>query len=325
MDNGTRPRGLKGVLKAFLVWFRQNQWARTGLTVVLIVAPMALLVRNLIINWGSLQEAAIQIRWGRMGFTLLILLVGFGLLPLGTLSSLRALGSALSFSKAYYAYHASQLGKYLPGRIWIIPGRAVIMRGFGVDPILGGAGALLETYLLIVTGVVAFLPYMFLVPRDSIRQLAIIGMILSFPALLILFFPKLLNWLLGVFMKWLKRPAVHIAYSWKQIVVMLGVYLGFWFVSGTGFYILIDSFYPLNGQAFLQIVGVLGFSWVVGFISFLTPAGIGVREGAMGFLLAPLIPDPFPALIAIASRIWWSLADLASIGAAFLFFRTKRD
>ncbi len=324
MDDGARTIGLKQFFSSIWAWFKNNKWARTCLTIVFIIMPMAFLIRNLAINWQSLQKAAIQIKWGRVLISLLILQVSFTLLPLGTLLSLRAFGISLDFRDAYYAYHASQLGKYLPGRIWIIPGRAVLLRGFGIDPILGGAGALLETYLLIVTGVLVFQPYLFLVPQTAIRQVAIIGLLFCIPALLISFFPKILNRVLSFLLKMFKRPPVIIAYSWKQLLMILMVYICFWGISGSGFFILLNSFTPLSGQTFFQTIGVLGFSWVIGFISFLTPAGIGVREGAMSFLLAPIISPPFPALMAIISRIWWSLADLTSIWIAFVLSRKKK-
>jgi hypothetical protein len=325
MDNGPCPGGLKGFFNRGAVWFKKNKWARTSLTAALIVVPIAFLLRNLFINWQSLQDAAIEFNWARMLLSLLILLLSFAVLPLGTIFSLQSFGFTLDFRNAYYAYHASQLGKYLPGRIWIIPGRAVLIKNFGMDPFLGGMGALLETYLLIVTGILSFLPYLLLVPNATIRQVAVIGVLLCLPAILILFFPKILNRVLSVLLKWFNRPAFNITFSWKQILRILITYVLFWQLSGAGFYLLCSSVYALNGRFFFQISGVMGFSWVIGFLSFLTPAGIGVREGAIGFLLTPLLPEPFPALAAILSRVWWSLADLLSIGMAFLLFRTKRN
>jgi hypothetical protein len=46
----------------------------------------------------------------------------------------------------------------------------------------------------------------------------------------------------------------------------------------------------------------------------------------MGLLLGSLIPAPLPALLAILSRFWWTLADFGSIGLAFaLFGRREKE
>ncbi len=94
---------------------------------------------------------------------LVILIGGFALFPSGTLIGLRGLGALVTYGQAYYGYHASQLGKYIPGRIWIIPGRAVTMRRFGVDGITAAASTLIDMYVLLVAGIVVFIPT--LLPR----------------------------------------------------------------------------------------------------------------------------------------------------------------
>jgi hypothetical protein len=218
------------------------------------------------------------------------------------------------------------LGKYLPGRIWIIPGRAVALKRHGVDPLVAGASALIDMYVLIAAGILVYVPSLFLPGQETMRQLGFVGLLLCLPLLISLVFPKVLNWLFSLILKWLGRGELEIHFAWYHFAEMLVIYLILWVLSGAGLFLLADSFSPLAIGDLPQVIGAMGFSWVLGTLSFLTPAGLGVREGAMGLLLGSLIPAPLPALLAILSRFWWTLADFGSIGLAFaLFGRREKE
>ena len=59
-------------------------------------------------------------------------------------------------------------------------------------------------------------------------------------------------------------------------------------------------------------------AWAIGFLVFLTPGGLGVREGALALLLAPFLPSPLPAVVALLARLWWTVAELISVAIAAL-------
>lgn len=309
---------IKTLIAVVSAWFEAHGWAKTIATVLLITVPIYFLGRSLATNWQTLQAADIQIDWGRMLLSLVILLAAFALFPLGTLICFRGLGVRLTYPQAYYGYHASQLGKYLPGRIWIIPGRAVALKRHGVDPLIAGASALIDMYVLIAAGVLVYLPSLFQPGQGSMKQLGLLGLLLCLPLLLSLVFPKLLNRLFSLILGWVGRGELDIQFAWYHFAGMLMTYLMLWTLSGVGLFLLADSFSPLALGDLTQVIGAMGFSWVLGTVSFLTPAGLGVREGAMGLLMGSLIPAPLPALLAILSRFWWTLADFGSIGLAFV-------
>jgi hypothetical protein len=311
---------IKQVLIALQGWFSRNKWAKAVLTALLIIIPVYFLGRSLWTNWQTLSSAEIAIDWGRMALSLAILMAAFALFPSGTLIGLRGLGVRVSYGQAYYGYHASQLGKYIPGRIWIIPGRAVTMRRFGVDEVTAAASALIDIYVLLVAGVVVFIPTLFTTAQETMRQLGWVGLLGCVPLLISIFFPSVLNKLLSLAMKWIGRGEMIFQFAWYHIALILVNDLLLWVIAGFGLYLLADSFSPLTLAQLPGVTGAMGFSWVLGTVSFLTPAGLGVREGAMGVLLSGILPVPLPALVAIVARFWWSLADFGSIGLAFLAF-----
>jgi hypothetical protein len=311
---------IKGVLKAIQNWLAHNPWAKTGLTALLILIPAYFLGRSLWDNWQTLTTSGIQIQWGRMALSLGILMVAFALFPTGTLIGLRGLGVRLSFGQVYYGYHASQLGKYIPGRVWIIPGRAMTLHRYGVDAVTAAASTLMDMYVLIVAGILVYVPTLLVTQQETMRQLGWVGLLLCLPLLVSIIFPSLLNKLFALGMKWIGRGEMTFHFAWYHFALMLVNYLALWALSGLGLYLLADSFSPLTLAQLPVVIGAMGFSWVLGTLSFLTPAGLGVREGVMGLLLAEVLAAPLPALVAILARFWWSLADLGSIGLAFLAF-----
>jgi glycosyltransferase 2 family protein len=65
-------------------------------------------------------------------------------------------------------------------------------------------------------------------------------------------------------------------------------------------------------------------AYAAGFLSLLTPAGLGVREGVLVVALAPVLPAGPALVVALLSRLWMMLAELAGAGVAQLAARRTR-
>ena len=66
----------------------------------------------------------------------------------------------------------------------------------------------------------------------------------------------------------------------------------------------------------VPLIGGAVTSWVIGYLSVLTPSGLGVREVLLIVFLAPLIGAPSALLVSILSRAMLMLAEaiLWSVG-----------
>ena len=90
---------------------------------------------------------------------------------------------------------------------------------------------------------------------------------------------------------------------------LLGAYCLCWCLYGVGFYLastsvcLTGSGSPSQGPVGLnhlpEMIGINALSWTVGFVSIITPAGLGVREGVAFSLLSKILAEalsfPYPA------------------------------
>ena len=55
-------------------------------------------------------------------------------------------------------------------------------------------------------------------------------------------------------------------------------------------------------------------AWTLGFVSFITPGGLGVREAALVGLLSPFLSVSEATAVALVSRITWTAVEMT--GAA---------
>lgn len=83
-----------------------------------------------------------------------------------------------------------------------------------------------------------------------------------------------------------------------------------WGMFGISLVLIASEITPLTAGTAFQLTGTMAAAWVVGFASFIVPAGLGVRDGALMLLLQPLVAAPGPIVIPIVSRLLWTVADL---------------
>ena len=66
-----------------------------------------------------------------------------------------------------------------------------------------------------------------------------------------------------------------------------------WVCQGLAFFFFVKSFVPVVWWDAGVLAACFAFAWVIGFLSFLTPGGLGIREGLLGLLLDAFCRDGF--------------------------------
>ena len=302
-----------------LAWFKNHPWSITLAQTSLIVLGFGLLVLSLIKNLNTLQNYRWSIRPELALLGLILLLSGLTLLPLMYQRILKGFGFTFNYLQVYEGFFIVHLSKYIPGSVWVVPGRAVSFQQLGVDVMTTSASFLLELFVLLFSGVLVFLPYFFYTHLMTFNPLVFIILTLGLLVTLILLptdpSKHLISWGLR---KFGYRPD-NLNISPKVIVSVLVIDVIYWLIIGSGFFLLSASLYsPLSWKMVFALIAVFSMSWVAGVVTFLTPSGLGVREGVMALLLTPFMPAPFPAIIALAARLWWIIGDLLIFGSALL-------
>ncbi len=99
--------------------------------------------------------------------------------------------------------------------------------------------------------------------------------------------------------------------------------LASWGLFGLSLVLIASQMVTIHVATAVQLSGVMSVAWMVGFISFVAPAGLGVRDAAMMVLLQPLLSDPVPVMLSLVTRLIWVTADLCNYFAALVFLRSS--
>lgn len=291
---------------------------------ILILAFFFYQVKN---NWGELTAHSFQwnpwlLALGFAGFLLQEL--SFGII---WRTVLLRLGYRLSLRASLRIYLSSEFVRYIPGNIWHVLTRILWVNKYGVPRSVALASMTIELITKLASGVLVFAASL-LFWRDitAIGSLAQKSLILvlgigTIIALFVILYPPVLNGLLNVALRLLKREPVSLSVRYRDVLlVTLGWCLS-WLVAGSGFYLIVLALWPSAPPIAWPIsIGIYALGWDTGFVSFITPSGLGFREGAISALLALSLPLPFSlaVIIALLSRLVSTLAELLCVGVAYL-------
>jgi hypothetical protein len=140
-------------------------------------------------------------------------------------------------------------------------------------------------------------------------------------ALLVILYPPVLNGLLNFALRLFKRQPVVLTLRYSDILLVTLAWCASWLVAGIAFYVLLLALWPAAPLALLPIcIGIYAIAWDIGFVSFITPSGLVIREGAIVALFALAFPLPvgLGTIIAVLSRFVSTMAELVCVIVAYL-------
>ncbi len=293
---------------------------------VIIVAIFLFLGKMVWENWNQVREASFTFKpFSLILSTLIFAFSYFIQIWAWYLITLR-LGIAISWGETLEGWFTSQLGKYLPGKIWLLLGRFTYYESRGKSKKIISVALYFETVTLLVAAGLIFLGtfpfFREMGPFYSGKQswwlilLCLFAFIFLHPWVL----QKILNWFLLKF----KRDPISLSISYPNILWILIVCIFVWVVEGFGFYLFIDSITPVSEKYILFLTGALAISTTLGLIAIFAPSGLGVREGALVYLLSLMMATPVAVVISILTRLWMTLIEIGLIGMVYLFGRFRK-
>jgi uncharacterized membrane protein YbhN (UPF0104 family) len=209
----------------------------------------------------------------------------------------------------------SNATRYIPGKIWQFVATARLARNAGHSGTLTLTSLILHAgFSLLAAGVIAAetLP----LRRLGADLTSTVGIRVAAPALaLLLVHPALINAALRLVPRALHKEVLVWHGTWADGATLLLLNLLSWVFQGVAFFLFVDALVPIPWTVLLPLAGVNALSFAVGYVAFIVPAGLGVREAAMTLLLGSFAPDGVAAVIAALSRLWIIAAE---VGGAIL-------
>lgn len=229
----------------------------------------------------------------------------------------------IKYGEAVRSYLYSILGKYIPGKVFMLAARVPAYEREGVPARKVAVCFLLENVCTLLGAGFLFLVSLLFFPNDVLTEYmpAVILFIVLF---FVMIHPKIMNFFLRLMGKLIKKNDMELPFSYLQMIRIVLLFIGNWLIVGTGFYLLASSIYPLPFSQLLYVGGVYGLSAIIGIISIFAPSGIGVREGIMVLGLTLIMPSEYAVIIGVVSRLWATVAELILIFGAFIAERIRK-
>lgn len=282
---------------------RLGRLLRLTIGVVVAVACFYFLGSRLARDWHKIPWHQIHLNAPLLVASFLVMFVWMLVYGLTWKVLLAGLGERISLYNSVAVLAVSQVGKYIPGKLWFTVGRMYLAKKHGVSESKTAVSTVMELALSLLGAVILFGLAVALVPRGMLPTRVYLAFLLV-PFCIVAVYPPILTRVTGFVLKRLHQPVFEIRMTFRRLLSILGLYVLMWVVQGVGCYLLIRSFYPLDLSRLPMVAGAFALSWIIGFIVLVSPAGLGIREGIFTFALRLVVPEPVAIVAALLSRIW---------------------
>ncbi len=285
-----------------------NKKLKTALQVIFVIAIFYFMFMHLYRNWNSLKEYEWTFNYFYLALSFIILMIYSIIVIYGWQTILKKIYVKIPFLKLVKIKAIAELGRYIPGMIWHVAGRAYYGKKSGIPYFKTLLSFALEMGINSMAGLFVFI---FSIPffLETEIFLKIVPLFVFIPIGLVLMHPKIANKIINFGLKILKKPKVKIRMKYKDMLKLVLLYSIFWLIMGLAFYFLINSIYPIGFSKILVVAGIYSIAWVAGFLFIIAPSGIGVREGIIAGLLSMFMPLPIAIIISIVARIWTTIGE----------------
>lgn len=223
--------------------------------------------------------------------------------------------SELSLSKAFRIFTLSNLGRYIPGKIWHLLGVAYMSEKENLCGIRASMTAMMGFILSVISG--CLFAFILLAQNplagDKLNLWYGVGAVFF---LLLLINPYAIDKISALISKYSGRSFESLDFGYGLLIKFFLHYLLFWILYGIAFIAFVKSFYPIDIVANYSIAAIYPLSFILGYLAFFAPGGLGVREGVITYLLAFYMPFPVAGIVAVSSRIWLTSVELISVAIA---------
>ena len=272
---------------------------RPRVRLALQVAAVAVLLVSLAYGVrGSWRDAGERLRSAdpaALALGLVLIAAYYLAFTVGWRMILRAMGVRLGYRDSLRSEMLSLLAKYVPGGVWTPAARVIAVRRLGVTdtPLVLGSIAL-EAGLSAIAGVLVFAAGMTTVSSTDTP----IGWLIGFAvAAAVLLHPRVFQPATRAILRPFGGGSVP-QLSQGTMLLLVGYYCLTWLLAGAGLFFVVASVGDPSPSAVLYLGGTSAVGAIVAVLVFVSPSGLGVREGATYTLLLAVV-SPAAALGAV--------------------------
>jgi glycosyltransferase 2 family protein len=273
------------------------------------VAVVAFVALKLAQQWTAVRDALAQAspEAPALAASCVVVLLTYALLIETWRIVLAGWGHPLPFWDAARIWTISNLGKYIPGKVWALSAMAVMSEARGVSPVIAASASVLITLINTVVGFVVVAATgadVLELPRAAVAAIALLG-------LAIVIAPPLLPRLGRLAGRLVRREVDIPPLPMRALIGSSLATAVAWIAYGVAFRLFVRGVLGSAPGTLALYVAIFAGSYLVGFVAIFAPGGIGVRETVMAVGLKRAAFATGPAfLVVAASRLWLTVLEI---------------
>ncbi len=302
----------------------RRRWVRIAAT-VFVLAGLIFLILVLGDQWEHLQASITGYDWrvrpGWIAASLLLATVNLLEMSSVWVKLFRESGGGVSYREGWKIWSATNVGRYIPGKLWHLGGLTVYLRKRGESGAAGLVSSVGFQVLILVTG--AATAATVLVGRPN-SLLGSSPWTAGFVVLLLAaaLHPAVLRKSAELASRLMREEDVEIdRIGNRGLAASAGAIFLSWGIYGLSLWCMLRGTVGTGVMGPLELTAVFAASYVVGYLALMSPGGLAVREGAMVGLLASVggLSVGVATVVAVAYRIVTTVSELLFLGFSFLW------
>lgn len=313
---------------------------RRSLGWLLAIAILFFLGQLVVSSWDQVTRSGYVFRpnWPLVALSLGMLVAGRGFAVEAWRRIVLLLGDALSYRAAFRAWFISNLARYIPGNIWQVATMVVLVEREGVSKT---NSILAQSIYALIALSIAGLLGLFLLPLGELAPY-VAGLLVLL--VLVLAQPRVFEWmtaasqvllqsvraglrqgglaglrrlnLLDSFRAALALPHSRHSFGHGLLPPLCSAVM--WTTNGCAYYLFVRSLFDLPLDALPAFAAMNAAAYFIGYVSFITPSGLGFREGALALFLSTYFPAPLAVALAFVTRLWSTAGEFLGVVIAVL-------
>jgi glycosyltransferase 2 family protein len=257
----------------------------------------------------------LDVSLGYFALSLVALFVNYLLAAFGWKIVFTDRGEPATLAQTWTMIFTAQLGRYVPGKVWLFLGQAFVAEQLGFRKATAVMAILAQNICGLAAAVLVLGLAMF--PAAYPGWLAALVTLAGVVAVaLVVAAPQHLETLVNRLRARRGQEPVAWTLSRSALVEMTVTMSLAWVALCVAFALLARSFTPLAWVDAFTLGAAFNLAYQLGYYVLIVPGGLGVREGSLSYLIAPVLGSGLAGVLALVQRLWVILAELIALGIA---------
>lgn len=231
------------------------------------------------------------------------------------------LRNKLNFAEGYVLYCASAMFKYVPGKIWTYAAQIALMSSKGISKVVLFYINLVSVLcMFFVSAIISLFYYLFYVNVTTwAMALLIFGLVILVDFIFIAWHNTIINYLIRPVNNLIKLEIKPIKTRNMILVYTQLFYLAACAMLGMSLFFLgLGINMEMSFSNIFAFVATISISMILSLLAFFTVGGLGVREGAMYFMLKQFSNIETALILPVVARFLTILGELIMLTIAII-------